>query len=198
MTNAKSEVAAYEFTTLTCISGQFSINGASIQLLDLPGIIRGASKGIGKGKQVIATARTADCIIIMLDALKAEEERIYLERELFNMGIRLNQRPANIKVKRTHGGGVKVNFGCHQTALDEPTVRAVMQEYDYHNCEVFVGQDATVDQLIDSLANNRVYIPAIYVVNKIDIVTIEAVDWFAENGYIPISVEKEYGIGLLI
>ena len=74
LTNSKSEIAAYEFTTLTCIPGQIMINGASIQLLELPGIIRGAADGIGKGKQVIATARTADLIIIMLAALKAEEE----------------------------------------------------------------------------------------------------------------------------
>lgn len=59
-------------------------------------------------------------------------------------------------------------------------------------------EDATVDQLIDSLAGNRVYIPAIYAVNKIDVTTIESVDWFAEHGYVPISVEKRYGIELLV
>ena len=30
LTNSKSEIAAYEFTTLTCIPGQIMINGASI------------------------------------------------------------------------------------------------------------------------------------------------------------------------
>lgn len=34
-------------------------------------------------------------------------------------------------------------------------------------------------------------------VNKIDMTTIESVNWFAENGYIPISVEKGYGIDYL-
>ena len=57
----------------------------------MPGIIRGAADRIGKGKQVIATARTADLIIIMLDALKAEEEQIYLLRELRKMGVRVNE-----------------------------------------------------------------------------------------------------------
>ncbi|CAL5982077.1 Developmentally_regulated GTP-binding protein 1 [Hexamita inflata] len=192
-----SEIAAYEFTTLTCIPGQISINGASIQLLDLPGIICGAADGKGKGKQVIATARTADVIIIMLDALRAEEERIYLERELFKMGVRLNQKPVDITVKRVKSGGVKVNFTCDQSHLDDQTVRAVMQEFDVHNCEVTVRENATVDQLIDSLSSNRVYIPAIYAVNKIDITTIESVNWFAENGYVPISVEKGYGLDYL-
>lgn len=41
LTHTKSEVAAYEFTTLTCIPGKIHYNGADIQLLDLPGIIEG-------------------------------------------------------------------------------------------------------------------------------------------------------------
>lgn len=70
LTTTKSEVASYEFTTLTCIPGAISYKGATIQLLDLPGIIEGASEGIGRGRQVIAVARTADLIMIVLDASK--------------------------------------------------------------------------------------------------------------------------------
>lgn len=46
------QVAAYEFTTLTCVPGVVRFNGAKIQLLDLPGIIEGAKDGKGRGRQV--------------------------------------------------------------------------------------------------------------------------------------------------
>lgn len=49
-----SEVAAYEFTTLTTVPGVIKYKGAKIQLLDLPGIIEGAKDGKGRGRQVIA------------------------------------------------------------------------------------------------------------------------------------------------
>lgn len=47
-----AQVAAYEFTTLTCIPGVVRYRGAKIQLLDLPGIIEGAKDGKGRGRQV--------------------------------------------------------------------------------------------------------------------------------------------------
>lgn len=53
LTGTHSEAASYEFTTLTCIPGIIHYNDTKIQLLDLPGIIEGASEGKGRGRQVI-------------------------------------------------------------------------------------------------------------------------------------------------
>ena len=52
LTGTHSEAASYEFTTLTCIPGIIHYNDTKIQLLDLPGIIEGASEGKGRGRQV--------------------------------------------------------------------------------------------------------------------------------------------------
>ena len=57
MTKTKSEVAAYAFTTLTAIPGVLEYGGAEIQVLDLPGIIEGASEGKGRGRQVVSAAK---------------------------------------------------------------------------------------------------------------------------------------------
>ena len=45
-------------------SGCIRYKGAKVQLLDLPGIIEGAKDGKGRGRQVIAVARTASLIFI--------------------------------------------------------------------------------------------------------------------------------------
>lgn len=80
LTNTFSEVASYEFTTLTCIPGVIQYKGAKIQLLDLPGIIEGAKDGKGRGRQVISTARTCNIILIVLDALKpmTHKKKVYI------------------------------------------------------------------------------------------------------------------------
>ena len=70
LTGTRSEAAAYEFTTLTCIPGTMKYKGARIQVLDLPGIIEGAADNRGRGRQVIGTARTCNLILIVLDSGK--------------------------------------------------------------------------------------------------------------------------------
>merc|ERR1711972_1187044 len=100
-----SEVAAYEFTTLTTVPGVIRYKGAKIQLLDLPGIIEGAKDGKGRGKQVIAVARTCNLILIVLDVLKPLGHKQIIQRELEGFGIRLNKKPPNIYFKQKEKGG---------------------------------------------------------------------------------------------
>ncbi|GMP26332.1 hypothetical protein CsSME_00002806 [Camellia sinensis var. sinensis] len=56
-------------------------------LLDLPGIIEGAKDGKGRGRQVISTARTCNCILIVLDAIKPITHKRLIEKELEGFGI---------------------------------------------------------------------------------------------------------------
>jgi small GTP-binding protein len=93
VTKTRSAVAAYSFTTLTAIPGVLEYGGAEIQVLDLPGIIEGASEGKGRGRQVISAAKTSDLIVMVLDATKRVEQRTLLEGELEAVGIRLNREP---------------------------------------------------------------------------------------------------------
>jgi len=179
LTDTNSEAGAYEFTTLTCIPGVIPYNGANIQLLDLPGIIEGAAGGKGRGKQVIAVARTSDLVVMMLDASKGEIQKTLLQKELETCGIRLNCKKPNIYFKIKKGGGIAFNSTITLTKCSEKLCQLILHDYKIFNAEVLFREDCTPDEFIDVIQDNRVYLPCIYVYNKIDCVSLEEVDRLA-------------------
>ncbi|KAJ8251829.1 hypothetical protein GJAV_G00225870 [Gymnothorax javanicus] len=152
MTSTESEAASYEFTTLTCIPGVIEYKGANIQLLDLPGIIEGAAQGKGRGRQVIAVARTADVVIMMLDATKGDVQRALLEKELESVGIRLNRSKPNIYFKPKKGGGLSYNSTVPLTHCSEKLVQLILHEYKLFNAEVYNKIDQISMEEVDRLA----------------------------------------------
>ena len=54
-------------------------------------------------------------------------------------------------------------------------LKSILAEYKIHNVDVTL-RDATADDLIDMVEGNRVYIPCIYMLNKIDEISIEELD----------------------
>lgn len=175
LTGTHSEAAAYEFTTLTCVPGTLQYKGCQIQLLDLPGIIEGAKDGKGRGRQVIAVARTCNLVLIVLDAAKPMTHKKIIEGELHGFGIRLNRKPPNLTVKKKEKGGINLTaLGCELGELSLSLVTSICKEYRMSNADVTVREDGcTVDDLIDVIEGNRVYVPCVYVLNKIDSISVE-------------------------
>lgn len=203
LTGVQSEAAAYEFTTLTCIPGVIYLNDAKIQLLDLPGIIKGASSGKGRGRQVIATARSADMIMMVLDATKDDAQKLMLTKELEDVGIRLNRKPPQISVTRTKTGGFKFNATVPLTRLSREVCFQILQQYKLFNVDVVVYEDATVDDFIDVLEETgsmrRKYMKCIYVYNKIDMLSLGQLDELARQQMaVCISVNKKLGLDTLL
>lgn len=71
----------------------------------------GAASGKGRGREVIAVARSADLILMVLDAVRESnnQHRDILTNELETMGIRLNRNPPDIYFKKKPTGGIKFN-----------------------------------------------------------------------------------------
>jgi len=199
MTKTVSEAAAYEFTTLTAIPGVLEYQGARIQLLDLPGIVEGASQGRGRGRQVVGVAKSADLIIVMIDATKSLEQKRLLEIELDAVGIRLNKSKPDVVFKQKSGGGITINTTVKLTKMDEKTIRTVLSGYKIHNCEVMIREDITVDEFIDVLLGTRKYIPCLYVLNKIDGISLEECDRLARlDHHVVISCEVGLNLDYLL
>ena len=191
LTNAKSKVAAYEFTTLECIPGILEYGGASIQILDLPGIIPGAQEGKGRGREILSVARKADLILILLEAGNCSHYSTIV-KELHEVGIRLDGHPPRISIKKGIKGGIRIHSAVKLTRLTPQAIISILNEYGYHNGDITFGDDYAADDLIDVLEANRVYSKSLVVVNKVD--TTGGIPPGFPAGAIGISAEKGEGI----
>jgi len=170
----------------------------------LPGIIEGAAHGKGRGRQVIAVAKSSDLILMVLDAGKehGNKHKDILETELHTVGLRMNCLPPNVSFVKKPGGGVKFNSTCQLTQLGsdpKKTIYNILHEYKIHNCEILIREDITIDQFIDVIEGNRKYIKCVYVYNKIDNITIEQVDKLARQpNSLVLSLSLNLGIDHLL
>ncbi len=192
LTGAKSCVADYDFTTLEPVPGILKYQGAKIQIVDTPGLIEGASSGRGKGKEVLSLARIADLILIVTDVYNVDKIDI-IKKELEKSGIRLDKSPPAITIKRKDKGGIRI-FSTHPLSISQQTIYEILKEFRIHNADVTIREPLTsIDRFIDGILRNRVYIPSLTVINKIDL----AVPWVNTSDVLFVSAKNKINLDIL-
>ena len=196
LTQTESETGAYDFTTVSIIPGMLRWGGASIQILDMPGLIPGAARGRGRGREVLSVVRSCDLILFLIDPEHPNLRA--LANELEGAGVRVNQRPPRIVVQRSDRGGLTVSSTVRLTHLGGGAAAQIAREFGVHNGSIVFREDATVDQLIDVLAGNRVYLPALFVVNKAELLVPPERTRLAADlrGFDPIFISAKNQVGL--
>jgi small GTP-binding protein len=190
ITSAESKVGEYDFTTNEVIPGVMFYNSSHIQILDIPGLISGASSGKGRGREILSFVRNADLILIMIDNLKQLD---VIERELYDSGFRLNEKTPDVIIKKMDRGGIKVSVSVRLAHIDEAMVKIVLKERGYHNAEILIREDLTFERLLDATFRNRVYLKSIVLYNKVDLLFREQRDLIPED-FIQISSLRGEGI----
>lgn len=166
LTNAESEIGQYEFTTLTVVPGMLNYKHAKIQVLDVPGIIKGASLGKGRGKEIISVMRNADLLLFLIDANKPEQYTVLL-KEVRESGLRPNEKKPDVKITKTAKNGIRISTTV-KLELTEETIKDVLKTFRINNADVLIRSKIDIDQFIDCIEANKRYLPGIIVANKID------------------------------
>jgi len=198
LAGTESKVGAYDFTTLDAVPGILTYKGAEIQFIDLPGIIEGASKGRGRGWEPLSVARSADLLLIMSDIFKYEFEGIL--SELYAAGFRVNVTPPNIRITKTDRGGIQVSSTVRLTKLDKSMITAILNEFRIVNAHVVFREDADSERLVDAIMQNRVHLPGIFVINKVDMGDQNTIQHILQDarskGISPIFISATKGQGI--
>jgi small GTP-binding protein len=179
LTNTESASASYAFTTLTVVPGSMEHKGANIQILDIPGLIAGAAMGKGRGKEVIGVVRGADLILLLGDVYNEKHINVLI-RELYDAGIRLNKEKPDITISKRGYGGLRFNT-VGNTGLDIDDIRPLLADNKIVNADILIRGEVTQDDFIDAMFGNRVYVPAFFAVNKVDLVDKETLAQIDED-----------------
>ena len=199
LTGSKSSVGAFQFTTVTVVPGVLDYRGARIQMLDLPGIIKGASSGKGLGRRILSVARSADIVLLVLDVFQPYHEDVLIN-ELSNIGIRLNQKPPNIVIEKSTTGGIAVAQQVKLKKMSEKLLKDILNVYGYTSARVVIREDIDSEQLVDFITGNKTYAKAITILNKIDLVDekfLKRVSKKIKTKFIPVSADADINIDQL-
>jgi GTP-binding protein len=95
ISNARPKVADYPFTTLQPVLGTVeSPDGRQLVVADVPGLIEGASEGVGLGHEFLAHLERARTLVHVIDASQpADEQWRAIDAELGAYGAGLDERP---------------------------------------------------------------------------------------------------------
>ena len=99
ITAAKPKIGAYHFTTIVPNLGMVRTqSGESFAVADLPGLIEGASQGVGLGTQFLRHIERTRVILHVIDMSASEgrdpyEDYLAINKELESYNLRLMERP---------------------------------------------------------------------------------------------------------
>ena len=198
LTDVESEAGNFAFTTLTCIPGVLHHRGATIQILDLPGLIKGAAEGKGRGREILNVIRSCDMVLYVVDPFQDSHFDI-LDMELWKSGMRLNQAKPQVFITRTDRGGIVVRSTLEQTNLTDEEIQSIIRSFGMVSANVTLRTDVTDDHIVDTLAGNRIYSEAVVVLNKVDLASekdLEKARTMLPEGWpvLPVSAKTGQGI----
>jgi GTPase len=103
ISNAKPKVADYPFTTISPVLGTVdSPDGRQLTVADVPGLIEGASEGVGLGHEFLAHLERARVLVHVIDAAEGDPEARFraIDHELAEYGAGLAERPQIVALNK--------------------------------------------------------------------------------------------------
>jgi GTP-binding protein len=103
ISNAKPKVADYPFTTISPVLGTVDFpEGRQLTVADVPGLIEGASEGVGLGHEFLAHLERARLLIHVIDASEGEPGQRFraIDHELAEYGAGLAERPQIVALNK--------------------------------------------------------------------------------------------------
>ena len=164
-----------KFTALPEI-GIYHYNNIRFQIVEMPSIMKGASEGIGNGKEILSQLRSCDVICFCIDLTRPFEEQItLLLEELTKAEIRINIPPPPLNVQKTGSNKIQVLYLTGEAKkigdIEDFTekVKEIVRENGIRNAIIKILGSISLDDLVDALNPSVVYRQALIIATKGDL-----------------------------
>jgi len=120
ISNARPKVAEYPFTTLSPVLGTVeAVDGRQLVVADVPGLIEGASEGVGLGHEFLAHLERARLLLHVIDAAEndADERWRTIDAELSAYGAGLDERPQFVVLNKIDLRPEPPSFGIEEERI---------------------------------------------------------------------------------
>ena len=166
LTNAEVEVSSYAFTTTKPAQGMLDFKGAKIQLVEVPALIEGSSKGKANGTQILSIIRNADAIILVLNSLNALQEFNAIKKELEAVDIKLNELKPQIEISPSKFPGISI-AGKKFLKIPEEQFVGFLKSLGMFNVSVILKQPTTLKEVAQALDERIAYKKSFILLNNI-------------------------------
>ncbi len=141
ITNSNAKTGTYPFTTITPNLGVYEGKGKPLVICDLPGLIEGASEGVGMGDSILKHLKNSKVLILLLDPSNSEysvdEQAKLIEKEMYKYNNNLKKLPI-IKVVNKSDLGIENNEYLNISAINNKGINKLIEsidKYDYSNLD---------------------------------------------------------------
>ena len=161
LSSAAPKVAAYPFTTITPIVGTIEYaDYAQIRMADVPGIIEGASRGVGLGLAFLKHLERSRVLVYVIDMAGTDNRKPWddyavLAKEIAAYSVELTERPFLVVANKMDRAAARRNLarfvketGVTPIALScEPSLKDLREYADLKDYGGLVGLDAFKEEL---------------------------------------------------
>ena len=161
LSSATPKVASYPFTTINPIVGTVEYpDFAQIRMADVPGIIEGASRGVGLGLAFLKHLERSRVLVYVLDMAGTDNRKPWddyaiLSKEIAEYNTELPERPFLVLANKMDKAAARKNLkrfvketGVKPFAIScEPSLKDLREYADLKDYDGPVGMDVFLDEL---------------------------------------------------
>ena len=157
VTNAKPKIANYHFTTLAPNIGVCKFNSETFVLADIPGLIEGASEGIGLGHYFLRHIERTRLLLHVVDISGSEErdpfeDFLTVNSELEKYGESVSNPPQIVVLNKT-------DLVLEQSQIDDFKKKLKKYNKTYETVEISAVSNNNLDKLLEKVVEKLQTLP---------------------------------------